>query len=63
MGRNGKVNCLTRLTRGAIGFTSSLSNGHKLPEPDNRPVASYHGSWEELSQLVCLMGHHRPRHL
>ena len=47
---------LDALDAGAIGFTSSLSNGHKLPEPDNRPVASYHGSWEELSQLVCLMG-------
>jgi N-acyl-D-amino-acid deacylase len=47
---------LDALDAGAIGFTSSRSNGHKLPEPDNRPVASYHASWEELSQLVCLMG-------
>jgi hypothetical protein len=41
---------------GAIGFTSSLSTGHKLPEPDNRPVASVQASWEELSHLVCVMG-------
>ena len=41
---------------GAIGFTSSLSTGHKLPEPDSRPVASNHASWEELAQLVCVMG-------
>src|ERR671912_1108462 len=47
---------LDALDAGAIGFTSSLSTGHRLPEPDNRPVASVHGSWEELSQLVCLMG-------
>ncbi|MGZ5090274.1 MAG: N-acyl-D-amino-acid deacylase family protein [Burkholderiales bacterium] len=47
---------LDALDAGAIGFTSSLSTGHKLPEPDNRPVASYHASWEEVSQLVCLMG-------
>src|SRR5688500_11960090 len=47
---------LDALDAGAIGFTSSLSTGHKLPEPDNRPVASNHGTWEELSQLVCVMG-------
>lgn len=47
---------LDALDAGAIGFTSSLSTGHKLPEPDNRPVASNHGSWEELSRLVCVMG-------
>ena len=44
------------LDAGAIGFTSSRSTGHKLPEPDNRPVASVHASWEEMSQLVCVMG-------
>jgi N-acyl-D-aspartate/D-glutamate deacylase len=44
------------LDAGAIGFTSSLSTGHKLPEPDNRPVASNHASWEEVEQLVCAMG-------
>ena len=44
------------LDAGAIGFTSSRSTGHKLPEPDNRPVASNHASWDELSQLVCTMG-------
>jgi N-acyl-D-amino-acid deacylase len=47
---------LDALDAGAVGFTSSLSTGHKLPEPDNRPVASNHASWEELSQLVCVMG-------
>jgi N-acyl-D-aspartate/D-glutamate deacylase len=44
------------LDAGAVGFTSSLSTGHKLPEPDNRPVASFNASWEEVSQLVSLMG-------
>jgi N-acyl-D-aspartate/D-glutamate deacylase len=47
---------LDAMDAGAIGFTSSLSTGHKLPEPDNRPVASNHGSWDELAQLVCAMG-------
>ena len=47
---------LDALDAGAIGFTSSLSTGHKLPEPDNRPVASNHASWDELAQLVCVMG-------
>ena len=44
------------LDAGAIGFTSSLSKGHKLPEPDNRPVASNHASWDEVARLVCAMG-------
>ena len=47
---------LDALDAGAIGFTSSRSTGHKLPEPDNRPVASVHASWDEMSQLVCAMG-------
>ena len=47
---------LDALDAGAIGFTSSRSTGHKLPEPDNRPVASVHASWDEMSQLVCTMG-------
>ena len=47
---------LDALDAGAIGFTSSRSTGHKLPEPDNRPVASNHASWDELAHLVCLMG-------
>jgi len=47
---------LDALDAGAIGFTSSRSTGHRLPEPDNRPVASNHASWEELSRLVCAMG-------
>ncbi len=44
------------LDAGAIGFTSSRSHGHKLPEPDNRPVASVHASWEEMAHLVSVMG-------
>ncbi len=47
---------LDALDAGAIGLTSSRSTAHKLPEPDNRPVASYHASWEELSHLVRVMG-------
>ena len=47
---------LDALDAGAIGFTSSRSTGHKLPEPDNRPVASNHASWDELARLVCAMG-------
>jgi N-acyl-D-amino-acid deacylase len=47
---------LDALDAGAIGFTSSRSTAHKLPEPDNRPVASYHASWEEMSHLVRVMG-------
>ena len=47
---------LDALDAGAIGFTSSRSTAHKLPEPDSRPVASYHASWDELSHLVCVMG-------
>jgi N-acyl-D-amino-acid deacylase len=47
---------LDALDAGAIGFTSSRSTAHKLPEPDNRPVASYHASWDEMSHLVCTMG-------
>ena len=47
---------LDALDAGAIGFTSSLSKAHKLPEPDNRPVASNHASWDEIAQLVCVMG-------
>jgi N-acyl-D-amino-acid deacylase len=47
---------LDALDAGAIGLTSSRSTAHRLPEPDNRYVASYHASWEEMSQLVCLMG-------
>src|SRR5690606_20687034 len=35
---------------------TSLSSAHKLPEPDNRPVASYNATWDEVSRLVCTMG-------
>jgi N-acyl-D-amino-acid deacylase len=47
---------LDALDAGAIGFTSSRSKAHKLPRPDERPVASVHATWEEMSRLVCLMG-------
>ena len=47
---------LDALDAGAIGFTTSLSTAHKLPEPDNRPVASNNASWEEITRLVCAMG-------
>ncbi len=47
---------LDALDAGAVGFTSSRSNAHRLPRPDERQVASGHASWEEMSGLVCLMG-------
>ncbi len=47
---------LDAMDAGAIGFTSSRSTAHRLPYPDDRPVASVHASWEEMSQLVCAMG-------
>ena len=47
---------LDALDAGAIGFTTSRSTAHKLPEPDNRPVASYNADWEEVERLVCSMG-------
>jgi N-acyl-D-aspartate/D-glutamate deacylase len=47
---------LDALDAGAIGFTSSRSTAHRLPQPDNRYVASYHASWDEMARLVCLMG-------
>ena len=47
---------LDAMDAGAVGFTSSRSTAHKLPEPDNRPVASYHASWDEMSHLVTVMG-------
>ena len=52
---------LDALDAGAIGFTSSRSTAHRLPRPDDRYVASYHASWEEMSRLVCLMGSTGPR--
>jgi N-acyl-D-aspartate/D-glutamate deacylase len=51
-----ELELLDAMDAGAIGFTSSLSTAHKLPEPDNRPVASYHASWDEVSHLVSAMG-------
>jgi N-acyl-D-aspartate/D-glutamate deacylase len=47
---------LDAMDAGAIGLTSSRSTAHRLPEPDNRYVASYHASWDEMAHLVCLMG-------
>ena len=47
---------LDALDAGAIGFSSSLSTAHKLPEPDSRPVASFNASWDEVTRLVCAMG-------
>jgi N-acyl-D-aspartate/D-glutamate deacylase len=47
---------LDALDAGAIGFTSSRSTAHRLPQPDNRYVASYHASWDEMARLVYLMG-------
>ena len=47
---------LDAMDAGAIGFTSSRSTAHRLPQPDNRYVASYHASWEEMARLVTLMG-------
>ena len=47
---------LDAMDAGAIGFTSSRSTAHRLPQPDNRCVASYHASWDEMARLVCLMG-------
>jgi N-acyl-D-amino-acid deacylase len=41
------------LRAGAIGFTTSLSPGHRTS--DDRPVASRQASWEELSELVGVL--------
>ena len=42
------------LRAGAIGFTTSRSTAHETS--DNRPVASRLASWDEVRQLVGLMG-------
>ena len=42
------------LDAGAIGFTTSRSESHLLP--DDRPVASKRASWDEVRQLVLAMG-------
>ncbi|HXW83655.1 MAG TPA: amidohydrolase family protein [Candidatus Binataceae bacterium] len=39
---------------GAAGFTTSRSNNHQTP--DSRPVASRLASWDEVRQLVGVMG-------
>jgi len=45
------------LRAGAAGFTTSRSNAHLTP--DGRPVASRLASWDEVKQLVGLMGEMR----
>jgi len=42
------------LRAGAAGFTTSRSNAHLTP--DGRPVASRLANWDEVKQLVGLMG-------
>src|SRR6478609_1032918 len=42
------------LRAGAIGFTTSRSEHHETS--DNRPVASRQASWDEVRQLVGVMG-------
>src|ERR1700674_5171067 len=45
------------LNAGAAGFTTSRSNAHLTP--DGRPVASRLANWDEVKQLVGLMGEMR----
>jgi N-acyl-D-aspartate/D-glutamate deacylase len=45
------------LRAGAAGFTSSRSRAHQTP--DGRPVASRLATWDELKQLVGVMGEMR----
>jgi N-acyl-D-aspartate/D-glutamate deacylase len=45
------------LHAGAAGFTSSRSRAHQTP--DGRPVASRLANWDEVKQLVALMGEMR----
>jgi N-acyl-D-amino-acid deacylase len=42
------------LRAGAIGFTTSISDHHVTP--DGRPIASRSASWEELTDLVEVLG-------
>ena len=42
------------ITAGAIGFSTSRSEHHETS--DNRPVASRVASWEEVAELVGVMG-------
>ncbi len=42
------------ITAGAIGFTTSRTKNHQTP--DNQPVASRLATWDEVRQLVGVMG-------
>jgi len=49
-----KAELKSGIRAGAAGFTTSRSNAHQTP--DGRPVASRLASWEEVRQLVGVMG-------
>jgi N-acyl-D-aspartate/D-glutamate deacylase len=49
-----KAELRSALRSGAAGFTTSRSNAHQTP--DGRPVASRLANWEEVKQLVGVMG-------
>src|SRR5215469_3571866 len=49
-----KAELRSAIRAGAAGFTTSRSNAHQTP--DGRPVASRLANWEEVKQLVGVMG-------
>ncbi len=49
-----RAELLSALRAGAAGFTTSRSRAHQTP--DGRPVASRLANWEEVKQLVGVMG-------
>ncbi|MBV8358876.1 MAG: amidohydrolase family protein [Deltaproteobacteria bacterium] len=49
-----KAELRSAIRAGAAGFTTSRSNAHQTP--DGRPVASRMANWEEVKQLVGVMG-------
>jgi N-acyl-D-amino-acid deacylase len=49
-----KAELHSALVAGAAGFTTSRSRAHQTP--DGRPVASRLANWEEVKQLVGVMG-------
>jgi N-acyl-D-aspartate/D-glutamate deacylase len=49
-----KAELHSAIRAGAAGFTTSRSNAHQTP--DGRPVASRLANWEEVKQLVGVMG-------
>jgi N-acyl-D-amino-acid deacylase len=49
-----KAELRSAIRAGAAGFTTSRSRAHQTP--DGRPVASRLANWEEVSQLVGVMG-------